>query len=194
VWVKRAYDFELACEAPRSIIDAGANTGFSSVFFALKYPDARVVALEPEPENFSFLVRNTADAPNVVAIQGALWSTEGTLPLFDPGIGSWGFRVENATPTTPGSASLERLGEVAALTVDRIRRDQQWAEVDILKLDIEGAELDVLESASQWIGSVTCLVAELHDRFRPGCREAFETATADFSRKSRRGDLDIACR
>ena len=58
IFIARDYDFPVHREI-RTIIDAGANIGLSSVFFAHKYPRARVVAIEPEAENFALLQRNT---------------------------------------------------------------------------------------------------------------------------------------
>ena len=53
--------------------------------------------------------------------------------------------------------------------------------IDLLKVDIEGAEKEVFGTCD-WIGSVRCLVIELHDRFKPGCREAVSSATRGFSK------------
>ena len=68
---------------PRWVIDAGANVGYASIYFARKFPTAMVIALEPEPNNFSQLVRNTSIIPNIRPVQAALWSADcEPVPVF----------------------------------------------------------------------------------------------------------------
>jgi hypothetical protein len=50
---EKEYD-HILCSNPKTIVDAGANIGTSSIFFAKKYPNARVIAIEPEESNFDF--------------------------------------------------------------------------------------------------------------------------------------------
>src|ERR1700676_1743073 len=70
------------------VIDAGANIGASSVFFAMTYPEAPVVAVEPEPGNFALLCANV-EGLNVRCLQAAIASSSGSIRLVDPGIGEW---------------------------------------------------------------------------------------------------------
>lgn len=58
IFIKKIYDFECAAE-PRVIFDLGANVGYASLFFALKYPGAEIYAFEPLSENFRMLEMNT---------------------------------------------------------------------------------------------------------------------------------------
>jgi len=53
--------------------------------------------------------------------------------------------------------------------------------IDILKMDIEGSEIEVLNNSKEWIGDVGSLIIELHDRFRPGCTEALTKAVEEYS-------------
>src|ERR1700722_14645339 len=84
---------------PRVIVDAGAYTGLSASYFAMRYPEARVIALEPDAQNFALLNRNVSSFKNVQTINGALWSQSGMLNITDPGSGAWSFRV--AMPADP---------------------------------------------------------------------------------------------
>jgi hypothetical protein len=52
--------------------------------------------------------------------------------------------------------------------------------IDILKIDIEGAEKEVFESSSIWIGKIGIIMTELHESLRPGCKKAFYDATKEF--------------
>ena len=96
---------------PATIVDAGAYTGFSAIYFAEKYPAAKVLALEPDPSNFALLVRNARPYSNIVPLQQALWSRDGSLELQDPGTGHWGFYV--APGEEPASGSRARVEAVS---------------------------------------------------------------------------------
>jgi hypothetical protein len=64
--------------------------------------------------------------------------------------------------------------------------------IDILKIDIEGAEKEVFESSSKWIDKVSVIMTELHDQIRPGSARAFSEATQGFDVVSSKGET-IAC-
>jgi hypothetical protein len=61
---------------PRTIVDAGANVGLATVYYANKYPLAKIVAVEPEPTNYAALLKNVALYTNVIPIKAALWSRD----------------------------------------------------------------------------------------------------------------------
>jgi FkbM family methyltransferase len=160
-----AYDFELP-EAP-FIFDLGANVGYASVYFALRHPGARVLAVEPVPGNAALLRRNVERLPGIEVVEGAVWPRPSRLVLEDPGKGYWGMRV------------TERAGGgVAAVTIGELldRADADW--IDLVKVDIEGSERELFSENTDWLEYVGALVLELHDRFVPGCREALDQAIA----------------
>jgi FkbM family methyltransferase len=177
-----------ATNDPKWIIDAGANTGMAAVYYAHNFPKASVIAIEPDPGNFELLETNTAHFSNVSCIRAALWSHTGTVDLVDPGDGSWAFRVEEA-PTDAPSTNL-----VQAITVDSLVERYDIERVDVLKVDIEGGERAVFEDAAPWIDRVDTIAIELHDRFQPGCSEAFDRATAAFTRRATRGEDTFVAR
>jgi len=160
-----AYALDLPVE-PRLILDLGANVGYASVDLALRYPTARVVAVEPEPSNAALLRRNVAALGRVVVVEAAVWPRTGTVALEDPGKGKWGMRVRAGGPA----------GVVRAVTIPELLVDAgaEWA--DLVKIDIEGSELDLFSAETGWLTQVGALVIELHDRFRPGCENAVERA------------------
>jgi methionyl-tRNA synthetase len=173
---------------PSAIIDGGANIGASSVDFALRYPDARIIAIEPEEENFQLLVRNTKPFPNIFPVKAALWCEKTDVAILDGGTGAWGFQtVEN----NPGAGSI--LQTVSAVTVDRLMEEYGISFIDVLKLDIEGSEVEVLESSASWLHKVEVLIIELHEEIRPDCRRFFEITTKDFDHEATNGDK-IICR
>jgi FkbM family methyltransferase len=185
VFIDHEYDFGLARQ-PSIIVDAGANVGMSAAWFSLRYPAAKIVAIEPEPTNFDVLRKNAKLFPEIIPINAALWSREGFVRIQDDGGGHWGMRVADAKVSSGAT--------VRSITVPALLEQLGIDQVDLLKIDCEGAECEIFEDSSSWIDRVGVICAELHDRFRPGCSKIFETATAEFPVKWRRGELHCVAR
>ena len=185
VIVEKEYDIPELSNA-RTIVDAGANIGLASLHFAEKFPNAKIIALEPEVANFQLLSKNVSRYPNVVCLNEALWLTTGTLSLFDPGQGSWGFRTdsEHANESDPDKPPAT----VPCVSVTDLMQRFNLPKLDLLKIDIEGSEKEVFEHAEPWIGNVNAIAIELHDRFKRGCSRAFYNATADFEYEAHKGE------
>jgi len=185
VFVKKEY----ACRfesPPHVIVDAGANIGLATLYFANQFPDAKIIAIEPEYENFRLLKQNTEPYKNVVALNVALWNENGTINLFDPGIGSWGFVTENATGAADHSNRF--CHQVQSVTVDRLIADYGLKTIDILKIDIEGAEREVFQDSSSWIGHVRSIMIELHEHLKPGCDRSFYNGSNGFDLEWKQGE------
>lgn len=180
-------DIEL--EQVAVIIDGGANIGTSAIAFALQYPNATVIAIEPEAENFGILCENVRSWTNIKPLQAALAADNGERPLLNRGTGPWGYTITDSRQT------VGDLGQTTTcLSIDTIIEQFHISSIDILKLDIEGGEKEVLEGSDRWIDKVRVFVAELHDRIVPGCNEAFNLATTAFPVKSKRGEKVFASR
>lgn len=170
--------------APQVILDCGAYTGFSPVYFAITFPATRVIAVESSKENFELLVKNVSAFKNIETVNAALWWESGSLEVTDPGRGAWGLTVSE--PRMINGADDESRSTVStgstvpAFTVTDIMRDYGIDRVDLLKLDIEGSEKEVLSASGPWIDRVEAMSVELHDRFKTGCTRAFFNAAADF--------------
>jgi FkbM family methyltransferase len=188
VFIERHYEFSLST-SPRVIIDAGANIGLSAVFFANKYPDATIIAIEPAESNFQALVKNTLPYSQVKRVHAALWKENGRISLMDPGEGDHGFQTMKDDNT-----SARNLGLVTARTLDSLLSEMNLEHVDILKIDIEGSEKEVFEDCSRWIRKVEAIMVELHDDVKPGCGKAFAAATADFAQELSKGETLLRTR
>ena len=68
---------------------------------------------------------------------------------------------------------------VEALTVDDILKRLGYDRVFVLKMDIKGAELDLMAKASSWLAKIAILLIELHARIVAGCNDLFETTNCD---------------
>lgn len=176
-------------KSPRVIVDAGANIGLSTVYYANKYPQARVIAIEPEKSNFALLVRNAAAFHNVIPVRAALWNEERKISLVDPGQGFYGFQT-----TDDDMSSTRVVAKVPGLTMNKLMRDYAIGHIDILKIDIEGSEIELFENASSWIGRVGTIAIELHDRIRDGCSASFYAAARGFTYGFRRGETTFLMR
>jgi len=164
---EREYELPTKDFAPKTIIDAGANVGYASVYFANRYRDARIIAIEPEAGNFEMLVQNCRFYPNIIPLRAALWSHDGEINLTpqpdSPARNQWGFRTSEGcgTPAICMKTLMSRFG---------------LSHIDLLKIDIEGAEKEVFESAN-WLDRVSVVAVEFHDRFKPGSTGAFLKAS-----------------
>lgn len=140
------------------IIDAGANIGMSAVFFALTFPTARVVAVEPESGNFDLLRRNTQGL-DIHCLRAALSSETGHAAVQDVGEGAWSFRAERTLSATG----------VPCVTVDGLLASYGAAGVYplLVKIDIEGGEQDVFSRNTDWVARTPVIVTELHDWLLP---------------------------
>ncbi len=186
VVTRQEYAVELA-KRPVTIVDAGANIGLASAYFASRYPDARILAVEPEAQNYDLLLKNTAPYPNIQAVRAALWSESGVIGVVDSGTGAWGFRTEALTDAMAANS-------VRAATLDELLDEHDFDHVDLLKVDIEGAEVEVFADTSAWIDRVNVVVAELHERYRTGCLRNFYNGTPGFPVEWTHGESTIVAR
>lgn len=173
VFVDRLHEVESVAD-PQLIVDGGAHIGCVTVFLARKFPRATILAIEPDSENFELLRRNVAAYSNVISIRAALWSEPAVLAVRNPNAQSWEFQMHQASP--------DDLDKVVGLSVAEILRWTEASRIDLLKLDIEGAERELfaVPGCEPWIEHVRQLHIELHDRMTPGCREAVELATRPY--------------
>jgi FkbM family methyltransferase len=178
------YDIDLPTP-PRVIVDAGANIGLTTVFFANKYPQARIIAVEPELSNFNLLKKNAEPYPNITCLRAALWKNNTKIELSDPGLGHWGFQATEK-PVAGGPTASPT--EVPGITVDALMKQFGINYLDFLRMDIEGAEQEVCEHTSSWMDKVGVIGVELHDRLKPGCSRSFYLATKDFDWEFRKGE------
>jgi FkbM family methyltransferase len=177
VFVDHEYNFDVR-RNPKVIVDAGANIGLASIYFSNRFPESKIIAIEPEESNFEILKMNAEPYSNIISVRGALWDENKEINLVDPGFGKWGFMTQEED-------IIERsLGEIChivqGMTVDTIMKDQGIENIDILKLDIEGAEREVFSDSSSWIGKVDSLIIELHERMKSGCNRSFYNGTNGF--------------
>ena len=174
-------EFAVDIEVPENgvIIDCGANIGISAVYFAKRYPQATVIALEPNQANFELCQKNTHDLKNVICLKTAIWTHSCELSLQNPQDEDWAFRYNDQKDNEiTESAKGEK---VAAVSVSDLIEKYDLKRIDIMKVDIEGAEKDLFSGESlSWMNLVDNFIVELHDEVVPGCSSAFYKSLNNF--------------
>lgn len=147
-----------------TIIDLGANIGFASVYFKTIYPNARIICVEPDEENFNYLHENMSNYYKSTCYKCAIGSEEGNARIINKSkVEPWAIRTESVSD-----------GNISVFTLDRIMLEQGITQVDILKIDIEGAESELFsKNFDKWLSKVWVIVIELHEHLSPGCGQKF---------------------
>lgn len=165
-------EYDLPIDTPDVILDLGAHVGFASLFFAKKYPKATIYSVEPQPENYQLLLKNTKDHPNIIPLNYAIWSEDKPLQLSVPTQGPksyWDFQVNE----TAGNA--DHFITVDGISIQSLIQRFDIDRIGLLKIDIEGSEKELFEHSERWIGSVDAMIIELHENLTPGCDASYNT-------------------
>ena len=165
------YDLGLTTP-PDTILDLGANIGLATIYFARRYPNASIAAVEPMPENLRLLRKNVAlNRVPATVIAGAADVADGRV-IMDTGHKDYGHRVLDDGGTPKGTVV-----EVAAFSIPTLLGRLGWDRIGLLKIDIEGHEKALLAQCDDWIGRVETMCIECHEGFG-------EAELADFARQS----------
>jgi FkbM family methyltransferase len=160
--------------APRLIIDCGANIGCTSIYLLNRYPNARLIAVEPDADNARVCAANLAPfGPRAEVVPAGVWHRTALLRVERGGFRDgreWSFQVRECRPGEPGE--IEAVGIPALL--ERTGCDR----IDILKIDVEGAERHLFaEGCHDWLSRIDCLAVEAHD---DECRDTVMRAIARY--------------
>ncbi len=172
-----------AHEPAALIIDAGGYIGTAAMKLATAYPDCRIICIEPSSENIELLRINVAAYPNVTVLKAALAATVSEVALRDPGRRQWGFTI--VAETSRNDAVLET---VATTTIEAILSEHGFDRVFILKLDVEGAEVELFGNSAGWMPRTDIVVVELHEWIVEGSEASFHAATRDRVNRSLDGE------
>jgi FkbM family methyltransferase len=175
IFVNREYDFTQYPQGKRIsehyrsilssgrrplIVDVGANIGLASIFLASMYPEARVISVEPDVENFAILTGNASSYSSIRCVRGAVSDRSGKATLGNRKGGAAGYRLEEES----GDGGVE----VDIYTMDQIIEMGEGDEVLIVKMDVEGEEKSIFRCAESWLPRTHLLIVEIHDWMLPG--------------------------
>jgi FkbM family methyltransferase len=169
----------------RLVIDCGANVGYASAYLLSRHPTCHVIAVEPDEGNFALLQKNLQPyGSRVTLLKTGIWSSPAGLVFSEGKHSDWAVQVREAQP-----------GEVPALQavdINTILRQSGHQRIDVLKIDIEGSELDVFARHTQpWLSATNNLVIELHS---DACRRVFHQAIGDQFELSTCDELTVCAR
>lgn len=134
------------------ILDCGANIGISVLNYKRHFPQAKITAFEPDPQFIPYLKKNLEQnhAADVQIVEAAVWKEEGTTTFLCEG-------ADGSKIITEASPSART---VTVRTIELAK--YITGEIDLIKVDIEGAEYDVLPSISSKLHLVKNMIVECH--------------------------------
>lgn len=155
-----------------SIVDSGASIGLSTYIFALAYPQAKIIAIEPLADDFELLQKNTKNLPNVVALRGGLWShlaglsisSEKTKPRNTLGLHETSLTFHSKSP------------DIGGISIPFILQTFQIPSIDFIKLSSE-VEVERMSASRgkgkaygglDWIDMVKIVAIKAEDELLPG--------------------------
>jgi|GEM_PF-2248860 len=161
VFQHQYYDFSLSSD-PNTILDLGANIGFTAIYFARKYPKAKLACVEPMPSNLEFL-RTNLELNGITAsiFPSAISTKDGSLHMAID-TKDYGHKVAGIEY---GKSIQGDILEVPALSVATLMQELGWERINLLKVDIEGYEAVLLKENCEWLVSVDAICIECHEGY-----------------------------
>lgn len=147
IFVDEIYKFKSRTDSPL-IFDCGANVGTSCLYFKKIFPNARIKAFEPDPEISRVLSSNLKNVKDVQVINKAIWINDNGVEI-----------------SLEGADAASIYGNKNKVKVDSVRlRDLIEVEekIDMLKIDIEGAEIDVIKDCRENLNKIENIFIEFH--------------------------------
>jgi FkbM family methyltransferase len=154
--LRNFYDRVCALGKTPLIVDCGANIGLTSLWYSRRFPRAHVVAVEPQEDNFALLKRNVSGRANITPIMAAVWNRKTQVSLANADGQPWGWRTRQSDA-----------GGLTTVTLPELLTGLDNMIPMIVKIDIEGAEVDLFRSNFEWARTVPLIVFEPHDWMLP---------------------------
>jgi len=152
-------EMALPPEEVKTVLDIGANVGATALYFARLFPNARIYAFEPAPDNFAVLERNIANSNRIRGFNFGLGAEDAALELFhsDNPLNFGGYSLHPAGSDTSKKVSIRIRGVASVLAELSLQK------IDVLKIDTEGAEWDILTAFPESIlRTAQYVTGELH--------------------------------
>jgi FkbM family methyltransferase len=168
IFVDKVYDISAAAQFDRImltyrdiksrgriplILDAGANIGASAIWFSRQFPDAKIIAIEPEPNNAEICRYNFQSFPNCMLVEGAIGFQSGIVAISN---------IEG-TAVAPRTERINDGVGVSIYSIQMLNGMICNSEILIVKVDIEGFEDDLFSANTDWVKSTAAIFIEPHD-------------------------------
>ena len=158
MFLERQYKLSRPLPEGATIIDAGANVGLSALWFLSQCPDAKLHAFEPDRGNFGLLKANIGSQAAVTLWQKALGATDGQITLWTSEFGAMHSTVQ-CQDLMPNAQSYK----VPQISLGSYLEASGIERVDLMKLDVEGAEIEVLKGLGNRLQRINVIVGEMHE-------------------------------
>ena len=184
------FEQQYACisnlELPKLIVDCGANVGYASLYFLNKYPHTHIIAVEPDLENFKICEKNLEFYQERISlIHSGIWSHSTGLAISKGDFGDcreWAIQVKEVDD--------DRKADIYAIDIYSLLENSRFTSIDLLKMDVEGAETTIFSrNYDKWLSKVKNIAIELHGE---ECRKKFFQALSAYKYElSEFGELTI---
>ena len=139
------------------IVDCGANCGMATKYFATTFPQARIIAIEPEKGNLELAKVNSKEA-DIIFLLAGVGNSDARGKISDPKLGNWAYRMEDDVNGPTNIMSINTI-----LSEEYCENSMPF----IIKIDIEGFESNLFSKNTEWIDKFPVLIIELHDWMLP---------------------------
>jgi len=160
IFFTEIYKLDVEKNENLKIIDCGSNIGLSLLYFKLNYSNSEVIAFEPDQENYKLLKQNTDnwDFNKITLHQAAIWTENGDIAFSNTG--NLGGKIENTSNSGQGISKVKSV-RLKDILIEKI---------DLLKIDIEGAEYEVIKDCKDSLHFISNLFIEYHGKFTDGSK------------------------
>jgi FkbM family methyltransferase len=171
IFFHNVYDLEWTAHEPSRILDLGGHVGASVLYFKKRFPEARILVLEPDRTRYPVLQANTKRLSLVSLMPLAAWDRDGEVSLYSSPKGDW-------IPSLVQRSDSVVETRVGAIRLDTLFDQNPGSFPDLVKFDIEGAEFRVFSCFSK-LSEIPVFVGEFHSELA-GC--SLETFLSLFDR------------
>ena len=157
IFYKKAYAFSFSKNA-EMIMDAGANIGLATIYFLNQFPDCKVISVEPDPTNVEVFKKNLAveiKKQKIFLVEGAIGLTDGFAFM------SSAVLKYNSKILEDQKSFVEKI-DVKVISMNNFFKQYSIDKIDILKIDIEGSEIQLFTDDVKWLERVKEIVMEVH--------------------------------
>ncbi|MDC0315384.1 FkbM family methyltransferase [Synechococcus sp. AH-551-G15] len=182
-------EYKFLANPLNQILDLGGYIGIASVYFANRFPDAQILLVEPDPDNFVLATLNCRGYKNITCLNCGVWShscnINQTGQVGKLG-GDFGKMFSESTSAENGTA-------ISAKSIIELMTIAKFDRLDFCKIDIEGSEKVLFDAtdAYVWLDKCKIVSCEFHDRMVEGCTDSGHKALESAGFKSHRnGEYD----
>jgi FkbM family methyltransferase len=155
---ERIYDFPMRA-TPQRILVLGAHVGYGALWLARRFPEARILCIEPNAASYRMLALNTLPVLRIQTICAAAWHGPTRLGVRNRMLGDWGMQLHDQMPDSDRVIPARSVSDLLAMA--------GWDQVDLVVCDVQGAEAAVFADPGQrWLRTLDTLAIFLHENAR----------------------------